>query len=244
MNNSDIIIKDYGIMILKKDSILYHTSNINLVGVNNINKYFLFCSFHPFDYEGNSNYINRIRLKKDIKLFFMVSHLKINKSNKRIHSSFSNFFDKEKKNLSTSINKNKIIKFKNKLKNIKLDGWFSSIEDKIGIEIALLNNKELYECINANNFNPNWNFVYGENNNNSYIDLGTKYKICTIEKPAILIINEKFRQNIEKVKKRFLEKNFLLTTVIEVVLQNAIILYFDENNQIQNIDNIINKYIK
>jgi hypothetical protein len=45
MNDSDIIIKDYGIMILKKDSILYHTSNINLVGVNNINKYFYFVVF-------------------------------------------------------------------------------------------------------------------------------------------------------------------------------------------------------
>jgi hypothetical protein len=29
----DIIIEDYGIMILKKDSILYHTSEINLTGI-------------------------------------------------------------------------------------------------------------------------------------------------------------------------------------------------------------------
>lgn len=36
----------------------------------------------------------------------MVSHLKINKSNKRIHSAFSDFFDKDKKNLSTSITPN------------------------------------------------------------------------------------------------------------------------------------------
>lgn len=65
MNSSDIIIKDYGIMILKENSLLYHTSDINLFGVNNINKYFLFCSFHPYDYEGiNSKYVNIIRLKK------------------------------------------------------------------------------------------------------------------------------------------------------------------------------------
>lgn len=167
----------------------------------------------------------------------MVSYIKINKSNKRIYSSFFNFFNDNKKNL-LKINKNKVIRF------TKLDGWFSSIEDKIGIEVALLNNKELYECIKVNNFNSNWNFIYGETNNNSYINLGTKYKICTIKKPAILIINEKFRKNIEEFKKIISSKNYLLTSIFEIVLQNAIIIYFDKNNHIQNIDNIIEKYIK
>jgi len=244
MNNSKINIKDYGIMILKKDSILYHTSDNSLLDINNKNIDFLFCSFHPYDYEGiNSKYVNIIKLKKDIKLFFMVSELKINKSNKRIHSAFSNFFNKDKKNLSI-INNNKITEFANKLNHTKLDGWFSSIEDKSGIEVALLNNKNLYECIGANNFNSNWNFIYENNNNKSYINIGKKYKICTNEEPAILIINEKFKNNIEKYKKRISSENFIPTTIVEIVLYNAIILYFDKNNQTQNINNIINKYLK
>ena len=36
MNNEPITIKDYGIMILKKDFILYHTSDINLFELFNI----------------------------------------------------------------------------------------------------------------------------------------------------------------------------------------------------------------
>ena len=244
MNSSKITIKDYGIMILKKNSILYHTSDNSLVDINNKNKDFLFCSFHPYDYEGfDSKYINIIKLKKDIKLFFMVSELKINKSNKRIYSAFSNFFNKDKKNLLV-VNKNKISEFANKLNRTKLDGWFSSIEDKIGIEIALLNNKNLYKCIQANNFNSNWNFIYENNNNKSYINIGKKYKICTIDKPAILIINEKFKNNIEKYKERISSNNFIPTTIAEIVLFNSIILYFDENNQIENINNIIDKYLK
>jgi hypothetical protein len=172
----------------------------------------------------------------------MVSKLKINKLNKRIHSAFSNFFNIDKKNL-LMVNKNKISEFVSKLNLTKLDGWFSSIEDKTGIEVALLNNKKLYKCIKANNFNSNWNFIYN-NNNISYLNIGKKYKICTNEKPAILIINEKFRNNIEKYKEIISSENFIPITIVEIVLHNAVILYFDKNNQIQDINNIIDKYLK
>ena len=191
MENSEISIKDYGILILKKDSLLYHTSDIKLLDHRNKDKFLLFCSFHPYDYEGfNSKYVNIIKLKRDVKLFFFVSKLKLNKFSKRIYSAFSNFFNTNKKNL-LNIKKNKIIEFINKLKLLKFDGWFSSIEDKIGIEVALLNNNEIFEIEKINSFNSNWNFIYGENNNNSYLDFGKKYKICTIDYPAILIINLK-----------------------------------------------------
>jgi hypothetical protein len=61
-------------MILKKDSILYHTSEIKLINLKE--KPFLFCSFHPSDYESyNSKYINIIKLKKDVKLFFMIGNI-------------------------------------------------------------------------------------------------------------------------------------------------------------------------
>ena len=40
MNTSKITVKDYGIMILKKNSILYHTSDNSLVDINNKNKDF------------------------------------------------------------------------------------------------------------------------------------------------------------------------------------------------------------
>ena len=53
--------------------------------------------------------------------------------------------------------------------------------------------------------------------------MGKKYKICTIEKPTILIINEKFKNNIEKYKERISSENFIPITIVEIVLFNAII---------------------
>ena len=47
-----------------------------------------------------------------------------------------------------------------------------------------------------------------------------------------------------KFKNKSLYKNFLPSSVFEVVLKNAYIIYFDENNKILDIDNILQKYIK
>jgi hypothetical protein len=49
----------------------------------------------------------------------MISKLKIDKSNKRLISSFSNFFNTNKTDL-ISVNKNKIIEFKKKLISKKI----------------------------------------------------------------------------------------------------------------------------
>ena len=155
----------------------------------------------------------------------MVSELKINKFNIRVHSSFYNFFKNDKKNL-LKINNNKINKFVNKLNNAKFDGWFSSIEDKIGVEVALLNNKDLFEIETVNNFNSNWN--YKIENNNEYINFGKKYKIYSLQYPLILIINIKFKINIDKFIKRISSTKFIPSSIIEIILKNANIIYFNE----------------
>ena len=93
MNIYNINLKKFGIIILKKNSILYHTSDNKYLNLIDINKPLLFCSFHPIDYEGyNTKYVHIIRLKKDIKLFFMVDDFFINPSPKNILSAFSYFF--------------------------------------------------------------------------------------------------------------------------------------------------------
>lgn len=201
----------------------------------------MFCTFHPIDYESYGNYVNIIKLKKDVKLFFMIKKLTLNKSKKSIESAFSNFFDVHKKNL-ININISKIIKFKNTLKKIKFDGWFSSIEDGISVEVALFNDREIYVCKKRNIFNSNWNYNYNENNNYNYLNLGSKYNISTIENPIMLIINQKFKNNIENFKNMVVSGVYKPNTVFELILQNAKISYFDDNNKIENI-NVINKYI-
>jgi hypothetical protein len=237
MNN--IKIKNYGIMILKKDSILYHTSEVGFVYLDNIEKPFLFCSFHPIDYEGlNTEYIHIIKLKRDIKLFFMIDDFILNKYRKIIFSAFSHFFISNKKNLS-QINKTKILEFSQKLKLKKFDGWFSSIEDGSGIEVALINDKDIYELLQSNNFNSNWNI-----GNNLPMNLGLKYNICTTYKPLTIIINKKFKQKFEMFYNIVKNKNFIVNNIFEKILSNAIIIYMDDNNnENSNAKNIINKYI-
>ena len=70
----------YGEVILKKDSILYHTSQELFTYKNSKDKPLLFCTFHPSEYGANNNnsYVYFIKLKKDISLLFMVE--KIQKS--------------------------------------------------------------------------------------------------------------------------------------------------------------------
>ncbi len=224
MNNTALNIKNYGIMTLYKDTILYHTSETNLIYNNS--KTFLFCSFHPQDYiDINTKYINVIQLKKDITLFFMVEQLVLDKFKVRIHSAFSNFFGESKSNLH-KINIKNVMTFANKLKKTSLNGWFSSIEDKSGVEVALLNDNNLYRCISSNNFNHSVNTNWRFNNNNSIIT-GFRYKVSTLNNPLTLVINKKFKDIIEKYQKSVSSKNLIPFTIFEIILQNANISYFD-----------------
>ena len=241
MNNTNNIIKNYGIVILKKDSILYHTSSEkNLSNIDEKDKFFLFCSFHPSEYGANSNYVHFIRLKQDVKLFFMIDNIR-NNNLVFLDSSFKYFFERNKINLSF-INKNKQLKFIDILKIRKFNGWFSSINDtSVNIEIALFNDKSLYEFIGSNELILNWN---NWNGNNKYFNIGNSYKISTLTYPIILIINEKYRDIINKLlKKIFINGELKQRTIFDIIIHNAIILYFNKDNTIINADNAINKYI-
>jgi len=62
--------ESYGEVILKKDFILYHTSD-NLFK-NKPNHPMLFCTFHPSEWFYGEDFITIIKLKKDVSLFFML----------------------------------------------------------------------------------------------------------------------------------------------------------------------------
>ena len=66
------LFKNYGSMILKKGSILYHVSDDKEFDTKNSRqKPFLFCTFHPSEWFGYK-YVHFIKLQKDVRLFFMV----------------------------------------------------------------------------------------------------------------------------------------------------------------------------
>lgn len=241
MNNIDNIVKNYGIMILKKGTILYHTSfEKNLFNMNEKKFFYLFCSFHPSEYGINCTYVHFVKLKKDIKLFFMIDNIR-NKNFIILNSSFINFFETSKVNLS-SINKNKQLQFINILKKKRFNGWFSSINNSsINVEIALFNDISLYEFIKTNELVHDWNNWNGET---KYLNTGNTYKISTIDIPIILIINEKYKEIINKLLiKIFVNNQLSPKTIFDIIMHNAIILYFNNNNKIINANNAIHKYI-
>jgi hypothetical protein len=240
MNNKSNLVKNYGIMILRKNTTLYHTSDMEKLLNSNEDIFFLFCTFHPSDYGANHKYIHTFKLKRDVKLFFMINDIR-EKFLTVLNSSFQNLVKYNKINLK-KINNNKINKFIYELKDKKFDGWFSSINNSsYNVEVALFNNKDVYEQTGTSNLIFNWtNF----NNNNQYFNSGNSYQINTINNPIKLIINIKYKNNIKKLQNRLYKNNiFIPKSVFDVVINNADIIYFDENNHILNANNALKKYI-
>ena len=87
----------YDEMIIKKGSILYHTTDYLFEYKNNTVKPMLFCTFHPSEYIGdNYKYVNFVNIKKDISLLFMIDCI----GRTHIFSSLEQLIDHPNKNLA------------------------------------------------------------------------------------------------------------------------------------------------
>ena len=214
--------EEYGEMIIKEDSILYHTSDELFEYRNNSEKPMLFCTFHPSDYSGDDNtYVHIIRIKKDISLLFMIDCI----GKTHIFSALNKLINHPKKNLAKTENK-VLTEITKDLKNENYDGWFSSIENKSHVEVALINNKNIYEIIETKKLKRNWSNGY-YNNNNSIIkkNWGKIYKISCIEIPVILNINKKYKKMIDEYKEYEIKSKFPLEYIFQIILDNEIIYY-------------------
>jgi len=121
----------YGEVIIPKDSILYHTTDIEY----NSNKKtpFLFCSFHPSEWWNLNEIVLRVKLKRDVRLLFAIKDFR----KAHINSSLN-----ELSNNSDYLSKLKNTRkycFREYLLKEDFDGWFSSIENRTTIEVALIN---------------------------------------------------------------------------------------------------------
>jgi hypothetical protein len=211
----------YGEMIIQKESILYHTSDDLFIYQNFNDKPFLFCTFHPSEYTGDNKYVHFIKIKKELSLLFMIDSIK----NLKIYSSLNQIINHPNKNLVKKHNyvlKNVV----NDIKKENFDGWFSSIENKGFVEVALINEKNLFEVIDSQELNRNWKNGNNLNNQIFVKNWGKKYEICTIKNPVILNINQKYQDMIIKYKEYEKKSNFPLEYIFQVILENAIINYF------------------
>ena len=66
----------YGDVILKKDIIVYHTSEECFNYKGEEEKSMLFCTFHPSEYGMIGDNVTTVKLKRDVSLFFMIEDIK------------------------------------------------------------------------------------------------------------------------------------------------------------------------
>lgn len=208
----------YGKVILQKDSILYHTSEE--IFNYKPEKPMLFCTFHPSEHDGINDYITYVRLKKNVILLFMIERFR----KTYIFSSLNAFTNHPNLNLAKK-NDNNLKSFVKELKNESFDGWFTSIENKGGVEVALINDNSLFEIIKTEEFTRNWR--NGNNLNNVIMtkNWGAKYPICSIKYPVVFKINSRFQKFIEDYINYGLKSKFPYEYVLQVILQNAQIYY-------------------
>ena len=209
--------KQYGEMIIKEGSILYHTSDHKFKYKDD--KPMLFCTFHPSEYTGNNKYLHYVKIKKDISLLFMISDIK----DIKIYSALNDLIEHPNKNLAKK--HDYILKILEiDLKKENFDGWFSSIENKANVEVALNNNKDIYEVIETKLLQHNWNNGHYDEDNIILKKWG-KIKISIIEIPVTLNINKKYKKMIKQYKKYEIKSKFLSEFIFQIILNNAIINY-------------------
>ena len=211
--------KSYGVMELKKGSVLYHTSDDKFE--SNKNKPMLFCTFHPSEWS-NDEYITKLTIKKDISLLFMIYSI----TKCRIWSSLNKMTDHELLNLAKRKDEN-LKCYVRELKNDKLCGWFSSIENKATVEVALINSDKIFKVSVSNKLKKNWRNGNCANKNNTKIpkNWGYLYPICTIERPVVLKINIRYKKMIKEYKKYEKRSGYPFEYIFQVLLENAEIVY-------------------
>ena len=215
--------QSYGEVILKKGSILYHTSN-------ELFSYkpefpMLFCTFHPSEWFYNEEYISFISLKKDISLFFMIDF----SNNSKSYSSLPKITDNYIHLLKITHTLPQLLYYSNELKNNNFDGWFNSnVIDKSFIEVCLLNDNTIFEVLKCNKLIKDWS-----RHNNAYNIItqkkwGTKYPI---EKNIIFNLNKRYEEHIKKYLQNTMNNKFYLKYTLQILLMNARIYYHDEQLQ-------------
>ncbi len=198
----------YGEVILPKGTVLYHISDKEYSP--NTEKPFIFLTFHPSEYIRNeSQFCYRVQLRKTVSLLFMVSMIK----NDRVFSLLNILF--ESNNLNLAKQKIHYLRcFSTELQKEKFNGWFSSIEGRTTVEVALLNTSDNYKVLQCSNVKWDWS-------NSRYVqdyfirkNWGVRYPIT--HGPILFRIHEYYKNQIEnyiKYQKEHDENGTALTVI-------------------------------
>jgi hypothetical protein len=214
--------KSYGEMILPKDSILYHTSDNIFEYKNENEKAMLFCVFHPSEADITNEYVTFIKLKKDVSLLFMVEGCK----KMKIYSSLLSFTNHLSLNLAKK-NNNQLLSYAQELKKENFDGWFTSIENRGGVEVSLINDQNIFEAIKTDELKRYWRNGHYSYDTKSIIPKNWGNKYLIIEKPIILNIHIRYKNIIEQYLKDEMEYGNYKEYIFYVLLNNVQIYYHE-----------------
>ena len=268
----------YGFMTIKKDSILYMLSkndeydnideinqidNLDIIDEESKNKLIefykpikeypiLFCNFHPSESRNicsQSKYIYHIKLKKDIKIPFLIEGL----IGKYLLSGLSKIKMCRLSKLYTSpfeIQNMYYFDLSNLILQYNLDGIFIPLingkkKDFMNVEIGIINNNDLYSIVDVSKYTGIWDFLI-EKINNTYClkHWGKKYKICSIDRPIHLNLHIRYKKLIHLYRKRELESNIWQDLTFQYILKNININYYKCDKNIKIPQLIYNKIKK
>jgi hypothetical protein len=216
----------YGEMIVQKGTFLYHTSASPFV--YNPSKPMLFLTFHPSEWNKphSNEYVTKFKVQRDISLLFMVGGV----SKTGIAPLLDGLIGTPGKNLAKMVDA-KLWCFIHYLKGSGFDGWFSTIEGGLPVEVALINDPILVQVIGTRPLNNNtWkNAYYKEPDYTDLVakDWGNVYEISIRHKPVQLKIHRRYEHMINKFMDDVRGGGDPDGHIVYILLQNARISYID-----------------
>ena len=187
----------HGTVIIKKDTILYHATDEEFSYRPDSQ---LRTVFHPSEWTGyDYEYIVKIRLKCDIEVLFWITGFKK-------HYVLSNQTDKKSKDFLEQIKNSKSFNLlcsndkvilTEQLRQEKLDGWFSSIENRSHVEVAIANDPAIFEAGPYEPLRKNWrngNCLGGSETSKNW---GEAYPVSSRTLPLVFHLNAQYKPLIE-----------------------------------------------
>lgn len=220
LNNKNININNmerrFGIVKIRKGSILYNMSDERFDYIYCNSKPFLFCVFHPSEGDILCKYVHYIKLNQDLLLLYLIEGF----DRERILSLIKYETDEENI-LELKKKKDKMIDYKNKLSEKKLDGFITSFDKSGIIEIGINNKYGIYKKIKTGKLKKDWINGYEKDGEIIRKNWGVEYKISTIKDEVELILNKVLKRQIKKYIKK--EKS---EYILQIILTECKKIYF------------------
>jgi hypothetical protein len=104
-----------------------------------------------------------------------------------------------------------------------LDGWLASIENRSHVEVAIVNDPNIFEVISFEPLRKNWRNGNCLGRIPECKNWGTLYPISSRSLPIVFQLNKKYKRLIEEYIQYGLESKYPFEYAFQVVFENATI---------------------